>query len=67
MGMVYAAFVRSRRDTAEQMREDRKLAVYWLERSLDVWRQLQSDPAFSPPQRKEMQQVEEALADMNRS
>jgi tetratricopeptide (TPR) repeat protein len=66
MGLVYAGFVRNRGATRDQKHEDRQLAVYWLERSLDSWRQLQSDPAFAPPQRREMQQVEAALADMNR-
>jgi hypothetical protein len=46
--------------------EDRLHAKEWLQKSLAAWRDLQSDPAFAPSHREEMQQVEEAAAKVNR-
>jgi hypothetical protein len=62
MGLVYANLAGSNHTTSEQVREDRRQAVLWLEKSLAAWRQVESDPAFAPPHRKELRQVEAALA-----
>jgi len=45
-----------------QAREDRSQAELWLGKSIAAWREAQADPAFGPPHRREMQQVEAALA-----
>ena len=60
MGLVYALLAGGKQGGVA--REDALQAVNWLQSSLVSWRELQSDPAFTPPQRKEMQQVEAALA-----
>ena len=57
MGLVYAQLGR-----AGKSPEDRRQAVLWLQKSLTAWRAVQSDPAFAPPHKRQMQQVEEALA-----
>jgi hypothetical protein len=46
--------------------QDRRAAAKWLEESLAAWKALESDPAFSPPQRREMQDVEKALAEIGK-
>ena len=58
MGFTFAALARSPVRAAE----DREAARNWLHQSLDAWRQAQSDPAFGPTHRKEMRDVEETLA-----
>jgi eukaryotic-like serine/threonine-protein kinase len=37
-------------------------AVSWLRRAMDAWQAAASDPAFAAPHRREMREVEEALA-----
>ena len=64
MGLVYAQLARANRVTPQQAREDRIQGTGWLQKSLEAWRALQLDPAFSPPQRNEMQKVESALAEL---
>jgi tetratricopeptide (TPR) repeat protein len=58
MGLTYAALQRSRVGTAS----DRQDAVSWLTRSLDSWHASQSEPGFGEPHRREMHEVEMALA-----
>jgi eukaryotic-like serine/threonine-protein kinase len=62
MGLVYAQLARGRHATPAQQREDLRLAALWLQKSLATWREIQSDPAFAPPHKRLMQDVEEALA-----
>jgi hypothetical protein len=58
MGLTYAALMRSPLRAAG----DRKDALSWLGKSLDAWRASQSEPGFGEPHRREMQEVEQALA-----
>jgi tetratricopeptide (TPR) repeat protein len=58
MGLTYASLMRSPLRAAS----DRQDALSWLARSLDGWRASQSEPGFGEPHRREMQEVEVALA-----
>jgi eukaryotic-like serine/threonine-protein kinase len=58
MGLTYAALQRSQVAAAG----DRQYALVWLAKSLDAWRVSQSEPGFSELDRREMQDVEVALA-----
>ena len=58
MGLTYAALMRSPVGTAS----DQKDALSWLGKSVDAWRTSQSEPGFTEPHRREMQEVELALA-----
>ncbi|MEO7653438.1 MAG: hypothetical protein ABIZ80_23510 [Bryobacteraceae bacterium] len=62
MGLVYASLAGAKSRSALQVREDAREAQVWLEKSLAAWRAVQSDGAFAPPHRREMLQVETALA-----
>ena len=62
MGLAYAGLAKAKGASAAQAREDRRQAELWLEKSIAAWREAQADPAFGPPHRREMQQVEAALA-----
>ena len=66
MGLTYAALAVAKDAQPSQAVEDRQAALEWLQKSLAGWRALQSDLAFAPPQRREMQQVEEALASLGK-
>ena len=55
---MYAALMRSPLRAPSDQRD----AVSWLTRSLDGWRASQSEPGFGEPHRREMQEVEVALA-----
>ena len=66
MGLVYAGLAHSKTAPAAETREDRRQAELWLGKSLAAWREAQADPAFGPPHRREMQQVEAALAALKR-
>src|SRR5262249_12245583 len=48
MGLVYAALARSKMTHSAQVREDRRQAAVWLQKSLAAWKQVQSDPAIAP-------------------
>ena len=61
MGLVYAELTRFKAASQGQAAEDRRDARRWLEQSLTSWRQLQSDPAFAPAHKKEMQQSSRLL------
>ena len=50
----------------KQWREDRRLAELWLQKSLAAWHAVEGDPAFAPPHRRRLQQLEEAPAKLNR-
>jgi hypothetical protein len=58
MGLTYAALMRSPLRVAS----DRKDALSWLGKSMDAWHATQSEPGFAEPHRREMQEVETALA-----
>jgi tetratricopeptide (TPR) repeat protein len=62
MGLVYAQLARGRHAIPAQQREDLRLAALWLQKSLAAWQEVQGDPAFAPPHKRQMQDVEEALA-----
>jgi tetratricopeptide (TPR) repeat protein len=66
MGLVYADLARVRNTLRDQAQKDRADALEWLEKSLAGWRKVESDPAFAPSRRKEMQQVEIALASLQK-
>jgi len=58
MGLTYAALMRSPLRVAS----DRQDALSWLGKSLDAWHASQSEPGFGEPHRRELQEVETALA-----
>ena len=58
MGLTYAALLRS----PFRAVSDQKDAVLWLGKSLEAWRASQSEPGFGEPHRREMREVELALA-----
>jgi hypothetical protein len=58
MGLTYAALMKSPLRAAS----DRNDAVSWLGKSLNAWRASQSESGFGEPHRREMQEVELALA-----
>jgi hypothetical protein len=62
MGLTYAALLRSSLREAGDLEE----AVRWLRQSLDAWRAAQSMPGFGAPHRREMREVEETLARLDR-
>lgn len=64
MGLVYADLSRRKNALRDQVKNDRTEAIAWLEKGLAAWRKVESDPAFAPARRKEMQQVEAALANL---
>ena len=63
MGLTYAALMQSPLGVAS----DRKEALSWLGKSMDAWRATQSEPGFGEPHRREMQEVEAALARVHTS
>jgi tetratricopeptide (TPR) repeat protein len=58
MGLVYRELARS------GDAEDGRQAVAWLEKSIAAWREVASDPSFAPPRRRELEQVELALSEL---
>jgi tetratricopeptide (TPR) repeat protein len=62
MGLTYAALLNS--PVTEP--GDRENALLWLRKAADAWHAAQSDPAFAAPHRREMREVEEALARIER-
>ena len=62
MGLTYAALLRS------PVREagDRQDALSWLRKAAEAWHAAQSDAAFTAPHRREMREVENALARIER-
>ena len=58
MGLTYAELARSRLRQAG----DREEALRWLHKSQDAWNQLRSNPNFSAPFLREINEVETALA-----
>ena len=58
MGLTYAALLQSPLRAAS----DRKDALSWLGKSLNAWRASQSESGFGEPHRREMHEVELALA-----
>ena len=62
MGLTYGALARSPlRKTG-----DREEAVQWLRKSLDSWHQAQTLPGFAGPHQREMREVEDTLASLER-
>ncbi len=64
IGLVLVTLSKARGATPAQALQDRQEALRWLQESLAAWRPLQSDPAFAPPQKFEMQRVEAALTEI---
>jgi tetratricopeptide (TPR) repeat protein len=62
MGLTYAALLHS----PVRQPGDRDEALSWLRKAVDAWRAAQADPAFAAPHRREMREVEEALARIER-
>ena len=62
MGLTYAALLGS----PVRQPDDREDALSWLRKAADTWHAAQSDPAFAAPHRREMREVEEALARIER-
>lgn len=62
MGLTYAALLGS----PVRQPGDREDALSWLRKAADTWHAAQSDPAFAAPHRREMREVEEALARIER-
>ena len=58
MGLTYAALLRSPLRAAG----DKEQALSWLGKSADAWRAGQAVPGFGAPHRREMREVEDALA-----
>jgi hypothetical protein len=58
MGLTYAALARGPLRQAG----DREQAVSWLHKSLDNWHKVEALPSYAAPHRREMQEVENALA-----
>jgi len=66
MGLAYAALAHAKSAPPDRKIEDRREARDWLQKSLANWRKVQADPAFAPSHKLELQQVEQALSEMNR-
>ena len=62
MGLTYAALSRS----AVRKRGDLELARSWLQRAADAWHAAKSKPEFAAPHRREMHEVEAALASLEK-
>ena len=62
MGLTYAALLHS----PVRQPGDRDDALSWLRKAADAWHAAQSDPAFGAPHRREMREVEIALAQIDR-
>jgi eukaryotic-like serine/threonine-protein kinase len=62
MGLTYAALL----DSPVRQPGDRENALSWLRKAADAWRVAQSDRAFAAPHRREMREVEDALARIER-
>lgn len=58
MGFTYAALVKTR----VSQPGDRADAASWLEKAVDAWHAIQTDPTFGSPLRGEMHDAEEMLA-----
>jgi eukaryotic-like serine/threonine-protein kinase len=58
MGLTYAALTQSK--IAQP--GDRAQAVSWLHRSADAWHEVQNLPSFAAPHQREMHEVEQTLA-----
>jgi tetratricopeptide (TPR) repeat protein len=58
MGMTYAVLARG----PARQPGDREQALSWLRKSLEGWRRVQTEPGFAEPHRREMREVEDALA-----
>jgi serine/threonine protein kinase/tetratricopeptide (TPR) repeat protein len=61
MGLTYALLASAKHVKPADAEQHRRQAADWLQKSLVSWRQLQADPAFAPPHRQEMEQVETVL------
>jgi len=58
MGLTYAALVGS----PVRAPGDLEQARSWLRKALEAWREAQNQPGFAAPQRREMREIENALA-----
>jgi eukaryotic-like serine/threonine-protein kinase len=62
MGLTYAALLRS----PVRQPGDRQDALSWLRKAAEAWGAAQSDPAFTAVDQREMREVEDALARIER-
>ena len=62
MGLTYAALAQSKIEQSG----DRQEAIAWLEKSADAWHAVEKLPSFAPPHRREMQEVEQTLASLEK-
>ena len=62
VGLTYAALLRS----PVRQPGDREEALFWLRQAAEAWQAAQSDPAFAAPHWREMREVEEMLARIER-
>jgi TPR repeat protein len=62
MGLTYAALAGS----PVRQPGDREDALSWLRKAMEAWQAAASDPSFAAPHRREMREVEEALARIER-
>jgi eukaryotic-like serine/threonine-protein kinase len=62
MGLTFAALLQS----PVQQPADRENALSWLRKAADAWQAAETDPAFAAPHRREMREVEEAIARIER-
>jgi eukaryotic-like serine/threonine-protein kinase len=62
MGLTYAALARS----PLRQPNDRDQALSWLHKSLDGWHRVQAEPSFSAIHQREVREVEDMLAKLER-
>jgi serine/threonine protein kinase/tetratricopeptide (TPR) repeat protein len=61
MGLIYAQLARRRHENPTDRQEDFHQATLWLQKSVAAWLELQDDPGFAPPHKRQMLEVEDAL------
>jgi serine/threonine protein kinase/tetratricopeptide (TPR) repeat protein len=66
MGLVHARLALLQEHNGTARTEDRAQALIWLRKSQAAWRAVQSDATFGPPQRRQMQHVDDMLAQLMR-
>jgi hypothetical protein len=60
MGLIYAQLARRHENPADRQ-EDFQQATLWLQKSVAAWLELQDDPGFAPPHKRQMLEVEDGL------
>lgn len=62
MGLTYATLAQSK--IAQP--GDRQQAIAWLQKSADAWHEVAKLPSFAPPHQREMHEVEQTLASLEK-